>query len=75
MAALQTEAAAANQQTPIFMAHGTADSVVAYQAGKIAFEGLKTMAYPVKWFSYPMDHGVCGEEITDIADFIQAIFP
>jgi phospholipase/carboxylesterase len=72
--ALKTEAAPINQDTPIFMAHGTADSIVAYQAGKVAFDGLKAMAYPVKWFSYPMDHSVCMEEVIDIADFINAIF-
>lgn len=72
--ALKTEAAPENQTIPVFMAHGSMDSVVAIQAGKMAFEALTTLQYPVKWSQYPMDHSVCMEEVRDIADFINGIF-
>ena len=71
---LKTEASSANQAIPIFMAHGTMDSVVAMQTGKMAFDALKRMEYPIKWFQYPMDHSVCMEKVGDIADFINDIF-
>jgi phospholipase/carboxylesterase len=71
---LKTEAAIANQTIPIFMAHGSMDSVVAMQTGKLAFDALKAMEYPINWHQYPMDHSVCMEEVRDIADFIDDIF-
>lgn len=74
VAALKTEASAANQSIPIFMAHGSMDSVVGMPTGKAAFETLKAMQYPISWHQYPMDHSVCMEEVADIATFINAIF-
>lgn len=71
---LKTEAATANREIPVFMAHGSMDSVVAMQNGKMAFDALTAMEYPVVWHQYPMDHSVCMEEVRDIADFINAIF-
>lgn len=71
---LKTEASIANQTIPIFMAHGSMDSVVAMQTGKLAFDALKAMEYPINWHQYPMDHSVCMEEVRDIADFIDDIF-
>jgi phospholipase/carboxylesterase len=71
---LKTEATEVNKNMPIFMAHGSMDSLVAVQTGKIAFNTLNAMQYPIKWFEYPMDHSVCMEEVKDIADFIDGIF-
>ena len=71
---LKSEGSDANKTIPIFMGHGTMDSVVSVQTGKLAFNGLKALDYPVKWFEYPMDHSVCMEEVMDIADFINSLF-
>lgn len=71
--ALKTEAATANLALPIFMGHGSMDSVVAIQSGKAAFDALNVMEYPIKWHQYLMDHSVCVEEVRDIATFINAI--
>jgi phospholipase/carboxylesterase len=71
---LKTESAIANQEIPIFMAHGTMDSVVAMQNGKAAADALKALQYPLQWYQYPMDHAVCMEEVGDIANFIDGIF-
>lgn len=72
--ALKTEASTVNKNIPIFMAHGSMDSVVAMQTGKMAFDSLKAIQYPIEWYQYPMDHSVCLEEVRDIADFINGIF-
>jgi phospholipase/carboxylesterase len=72
--ALKTEAAPANQAIPIFMAHGSLDSVVAMPTGQAAFAALKEMQYLIEWHQYPMDHAVCLEEIRDIAAFINGVF-
>ncbi|MEY4768444.1 MAG: hypothetical protein RL637_1083 [Pseudomonadota bacterium] len=72
---LKTAAAIENQSLPIFMAHGTFDSVVNWSAGKMAYTALTQLGYRVQWQDYAMDHAVCIDEVNDIADFINAIFP
>ena len=69
------EAAAENRGTPIFMAHGTHDGVVAYQMGLKSKEVLAQHGYAVTWREYPMQHSVCLEEIADIADWLRKALP
>jgi len=71
---LKTERSPANNTTPIFMAHGTLDTVVAPSIAKIAFKALKALDYPISWYEYPMPHSVAVEEINDIALFINQCF-
>lgn len=71
---LKVERSADNNNTPIFMAHGIIDSVVAVESGKAAFDTLKLMNYNVEWHDYLMEHGLCGEEIEHISVFINSIF-
>jgi phospholipase/carboxylesterase len=71
---LKAEKSKENQSIPIFMAHGTMDTVVDIQAAKEAFHGLEALKYLVSWHEYPMQHGVCMEEIQDISQFIKTIF-
>jgi phospholipase/carboxylesterase len=71
---LKSERSIANQDIPIFMAHGIIDSMVAIEAGKSAFDALKAMSYNIKWHDYLMEHAVCGEEIGDISAFISELF-
>jgi len=56
------------------MAHGTMDTVVGIQVGRQAYQALKELKYPVSWQQYPMQHGVCMEEIRDISQFIKSVF-
>jgi phospholipase/carboxylesterase len=60
----------ANQSIPIFIAHGTEDSVVAFALGLSAVDALKTQNLPVSWHSYPMAHTVCMEEMSDISEWL-----
>jgi len=71
---LKTERAEANNHTPIFMAHGIIDSVVAIETGKAAFDGLKAMGYPIQWHDYVMEHSLCVEEIELVAAFVNTVF-
>lgn len=41
-----------NQNTKIFMGHGTADQVVAYQFGKMSSEALTAMGHNVQFKTY-----------------------
>jgi phospholipase/carboxylesterase len=71
---LKTERSTANNATPIFMAHGILDSVVAIESGKAAFNGLHALEYNVEWHDYLMEHSVCIEEIGHLSTFLNAIF-
>ncbi|NOT83751.1 MAG: carboxylesterase [Methylococcaceae bacterium] len=71
---LTMEAAPANQDLPIFMAHGTVDPVVAIQAAKEDYAGLLARHYSVQWQEYPIQHSVCAAEIAHIAAFINSVF-
>lgn len=67
---IKTEKSAVNQSLPIFMAHGSFDTVIEIQIAKQAFQQLKSLKYPINWHEYPMQHSLCIEEIQDISQFI-----
>lgn len=64
---VREEAASANAETPILMAHGTEDDVVPYPAGEKSQRLLTSLGYDVRWRSYPMPHTLCAAEIADVA--------
>ena len=70
-AALDTPETTANRATPVFVAHGSQDDVVAPQYGRQSCEQLQAAGYPVAWHEYPMAHSVCMEEIQDISAWLQ----
>ncbi|RZI80751.1 MAG: carboxylesterase [Rubrivivax sp.] len=57
---------AANHDTPIFMAHGTQDSVVPFARGASSRDALLALGHKIEWHDYPMPHSVCAPEITDL---------
>lgn len=71
---LKTEQSEVNQNTPIFIAHGILDPIVAIENGKAMFDALKTMDYKPEWHDYLMEHQLCIEEIEHIATFINSVF-
>jgi phospholipase/carboxylesterase len=71
---LKTERSTANHATPIFMAHGIIDPVVAVESGKAAFDTLKSMDCNIEWHDYLMEHSLCMEEIEHISVFMNSIF-
>ncbi|MFI3155208.1 MAG: carboxylesterase [Methylococcaceae bacterium] len=71
---LKSERSAANNATPIFMAHGIIDPIVAVESGKAAFNTLKSMDYSIEWHDYLMEHRLCVEEIEHISAFMNSIF-
>lgn len=68
-----TERNAANAQTPVFMAHGTADPVVVVQRGEESRNALAALGHPVQWHTYPMQHSVHPREIADISVFLTQV--
>jgi phospholipase/carboxylesterase len=67
---LGEEAAAANRDVPIFMAHGTADPVVRFEWGDNSRRALIAQGYRVDWHTYRMEHSVCMEEIVAIGAWL-----
>ncbi|TRW97982.1 alpha/beta hydrolase [Candidatus Methylobacter oryzae] len=70
---LKTERSAAGNGTPIFVAHGIIDPVVAVESGKAAFNALQAMGYNIEWHDYVMEHSLCVEEIEHISVFMNSI--
>ncbi len=67
---LTAERHPANNTTPIFWGHGTADPVVALQRGVDSRNLLLALGYAVDWHTYPMAHAVCAEEIADLRTWL-----
>ena len=73
-AAQGAQAALADGATrqPVFMAHGSHDPVVPYAAGKQSAGLLRQLGFEVDWHEYPMQHGLCAEEVRDLGDWFTA---
>ena len=69
----EAERTQANQSTPVFMAHGTFDSVVPSALGNETRHRLAAANYAVEWHSYPMPHSVCAEEVEHIAAWLRKV--
>jgi phospholipase/carboxylesterase len=60
-------------ETPVFMAHGRQDEVVAYEHGIRSKELLDENNIDVHWHEYDMGHAVCGEEISHIRQWLMDV--
>ena len=72
-ATLAAERSAANQQTPIFMAHGRADPVVSIDRAEASRDLMHGLGYSIDWHEYAMPHSVCEEEIDDIGRWLRRV--
>jgi phospholipase/carboxylesterase len=62
---------AANTKLPIMIGHGIYDSIVPELLGLQANDLLQEKSYKTDYKTYPMDHSVCMEQITDISKWLQ----
>jgi phospholipase/carboxylesterase len=67
---LEKEKTKENQPTPIFMAHGTFDNVIALSTCRVSYDLLHAQQYKIHWHEYPMAHSVNQDEIEHIRDFL-----
>ncbi len=63
----------ANQQTPIFLAHGRTDQVIPIVRAEQSRDMLKSLGYPVEWHEYMMPHSVCQDEVEDIGAWMRRV--
>jgi phospholipase/carboxylesterase len=72
-ARLEAERTPANQSTPVFIAHGSQDPVIAPLLGEEASRQLQAAGYAVEWHMYSMPHSVSPQEVTDIAAWLRRV--
>jgi phospholipase/carboxylesterase len=72
---LGVEAASANRDVPIFMAHGAQDPMIPLSRGAEARDRLIALGYRVEWHEYLMPHSVCAEEIADLSAWLKRLLP
>jgi phospholipase/carboxylesterase len=64
----------ANKNIPIFLAHGTEDTILPLDYATSTRAHLEKAQYKVEWHVYEdMAHSVCPEEIEDISRWLQAV--
>ena len=70
---ISAEKSLQNQQTPIFMAHGTHDEVISLATCRVSLSLLQAEQYQVQWHEYAIGHSVSSGEIDDIRTFLLSI--
>ena len=60
------ERSSASLGTPIFLAHGTHDEVVALDRAESSRDALQALGYQVEWHEYVMGHAVSPVEIAEL---------
>jgi phospholipase/carboxylesterase len=70
---LAAERSAANQATPVFLAHGRSDGVVPIARGIAGRDLLQSLGQPVEWHDYPMEHSVCLEEVQALQGWLRRV--
>jgi phospholipase/carboxylesterase len=71
---LEAERSSANQDLPIFQAHGSLDPMVVPERGAALHARLLELGYAVDWHEYPMGHQVCLEELEDLGEWFAGRF-
>jgi len=70
---LPTEAAPANRDIPIFMAHGTQDPMIQLAWAELSRRTLVDGGWNVEWHTYPMAHAAVLEEVVACGKFLAAV--
>jgi phospholipase/carboxylesterase len=63
----------ANQDTPIFMAHGTMDPMIVLSRAEASRDALAALGCKLQWHTYQVPHSVHPREIADIAAFLKSV--
>ena len=63
----------ANQNIPLLICHGTADPVVPEYLGQLAVKSLEKMGHTPEYITYPIQHQVSIDEISDISRWFKKV--
>ncbi|MDG1482004.1 MAG: alpha/beta fold hydrolase [Myxococcota bacterium] len=72
---VENESSPANAMTPTMCCHGTSDHVVSVDRGRLAFETVSRAGRPAEWYSFPMAHELCMDEVECIRDWLTEMLP
>lgn len=64
----------ANSALPVEVHHGTEDPVLPLWMGEYSIDYLEKLGLRARWFTYPMQHSLCQDEVRQVSGFIQATF-
>jgi phospholipase/carboxylesterase len=67
---LEQKQAEINKNTPVLMMHGEYDPVIPLEFARQSCAILKQHHYAVEWHDYPIQHGVCAEEIKRAGEWL-----
>ena len=70
---MEQGSASANRETPILMMHGEFDPVIPVSFARQSCKLLMGQQYAVEWHDYPMQHGLCPEQIEHLSFWISTI--
>jgi phospholipase/carboxylesterase len=70
LAIADMERSPANQSLPVLIQHGVQDPVVPEFLGKQAADQLEAWQYPVQYQRYPVEHGVCPQQVPVISRWL-----
>ena len=68
--AVAAEASPGGRGTPVFLAHGTQDSLIPLARARMARDALAALGCPVEYHEYPIGHTVSDAEIRDLATWL-----
>ena len=68
---LESELSAVNAGVPVFQGHGLDDPMIPVELGKQARDRLRELGHFVTWKTYPMQHEVHPEEISDVGAWLR----
>ena len=60
---------------PIFVAHGTVDSVLPIDRGRAAHEFLESAGYQPQYKEYPMGHEISPDVLADLVSWVSGVLP
>ena len=59
-----------NKNIPIMMAHGVEDTLIPINLAMQTRILMEKSGFVIEWYSYPMGHSLCPEEIADISSWL-----
>ncbi len=64
-----------HRELPIFVSHGTQDTMIPVQAGRESVQFLQELGYDPEYHEYPIGHGINEDVVEDLRKWLTRILP